>query len=159
MKDKANTMGTVSDTEYVRATKDGFFIEGQPTKTYRGVLIHTPPEDYVPYILTKYLQQRGIQEIHCLTSETCGTKYKPGNPSGKHGANIWCRIKMIDETIGDWVFFDTACSSQVAALYCIKVLIDNIWAGKEFAMALLPKQTNLTEQRATTVPLVPQITR
>lgn len=132
-------------TEYITVTQDGYFIGGRPTDYYRSELIRVPSKDYISYVFTKHLKKQGIQEIHVLTSKTCGIRLESGKPSGKHGKNIWCRVKMIDGTIGNWMFVRKAASTKLAAFYCIKCCIDNIWEG-DLAKVILLKQ-NISEQQ------------
>lgn len=136
-------MGNVLDTEYVTATKDGRFIGGQPTDEYRRVSIPTSRE-HIRFVFEKCISSQGIQEIHCLTSETGGVEGKSGNPSGKHGANIWCRIKLVNGEIGNWVLLRTLSSPDEAAIYCVKICVNYVWAGEyELVKELAPKGTEI----------------
>ena len=135
----------------VRVTRDGFFIGTQPTKKYRGVLVPAPSKEDILFMFTNFLQDQGIQEIHCLTSETGGIEYKSGNPSGKHGANIWCRIKLVNGKIGNWFLIRTTHSPDEAPCWCMKLCVDNVWLPsyelmKELAPAgteIEPKEINI----------------
>lgn len=127
-----------TNKEYITVNQNGYFIDGQPTNYYRSELIRVPQTEYTSFVFTKFLHKRNIQEIHALTSETNGICLNTGNPSGKHGANIWCRVKLIDGTIGNWIFAKKAADPKIAAYYCIKYCLDNIWEG-ELGKAILTK--------------------
>ena len=131
---------------YITITSNGYFIDGQPTNYYRSELIRVPEKEYTSFVFTKFLHKQGIQEIHALTSKTNGTCLNAGNPSGKHGRNIWCRVKMIDGTIGNWIFAKKAADSKIAAFYCIKYCLDNIWEcdlGKAILAKLKEQNTKI----------------
>lgn len=130
---------------YVTITKDGYFIGRRPTDYYRSVQIVMPRKDYIYYFFTKHLEERGIQEIHALTSKTRGTYLKPGKPSRKNGKTIWCRVKMVDGTVGNWVCVYNAYSVKVAALFCIKCCVDNIVDG-DLRKVVLPQKTELNKR-------------
>jgi hypothetical protein len=107
---------------YVTITKDGYFIGRRPTDYYRSVQIVMPRKDLVYDYFTEYLEERGIQEIHALTSKTRGTYLKPGKPSRKNGKTIWCRVKMVDGTVGNWVCVHNACSVKRATFFVLNVV-------------------------------------
>jgi len=149
MKDNTNKthkMTAVPDTEYVTLTEKGFFIGGQSTKEYRGLKIQFPSKRDIHFVFTEVLYSQGIKEIHCLTSETCGVEGMRGIPTGIHGVNIWCCIKMIDNAIGDWVLIRTTHSPDEAAFFCMKMCFDAVWGGDDFIKALAPKGTKIIEQ-------------
>lgn len=116
-----------TDKDYITITENGYFINSQPTNYYRSELILLPK--YNSFVFTNFLHKQGIQEIHALTSETNGIYLNTGNPSGKHGQNIWCSVKLINGTIDDWIFVAKTADPKIAAYYCIKCCLDNIWGG------------------------------
>ena len=134
-------------SKYVTITKDGYFIGRRPTDYHRSVQIVMPSKDLLYDYFTKYLEERGIQEIHALTSKTRGTYLKPGKPSRKNGKTIWCRVKMVDGTVGNWICVQNVYSVKMAALFCIKCCVDNIVAD-ELGKVVLPQKTELNKRRS-----------
>ena len=133
-------------SKYITVTQDGYFIDRRSTDYYRSVLIVMPSKDDLYFYFTKYLKEQEIQEIHALTSKTRGVYCTPGKPSGKNGKNIWCRVKMIDGTVGNWVYVTNTYSPKMAALFCIKSCVDNVVADAELRKALLPQKTELKKR-------------
>ena len=132
---------------YVTITKDGYFIGRRPTDYYRSVQIVMPSKDLLYYYFTECLEERGIQEIHALTSKTRGTYLKPGKPSRKNGKTIWCRVKMIDGTVGNWICVQNVYSVKMAVLFCIKCCVDNVVDG-DLRKVVLPQKTELNKRRS-----------
>lgn len=132
-------MKDIPNTKYVTINQNGYFTGGHRAKRYRSTKIWSTPE-YVSYVFKNHLQKRGIKEIHALTSKKSGIRLEPGFPSKQHGRNLWCRVKMNDGTLGNWVFCAPACSPVVAAHYIVKYCIDNVWEGN-LAAVILPDQT------------------
>lgn len=132
-------MSNIPNTEYVTITEKGCFIGGNPTRYYRSAPIYRKQSYIAALFLSLQKRKIQIQEIHALTSETQGTPFKPGEPSEKAGKNLWCRVKMIDGTIGKWTFLIAAESIDVAEYEGICGIMDNVAFG-EFGMAVLPDQ-------------------
>ncbi len=148
-------------SKYITITKDGYFIDRRPTDYYRSVQIVMPSKDLLYDYFTKYLEERGIQEIHALTSKTRGTFLKPGKPSRKNGKTIWCRVKMVDGTVGNWVCVKNCYSTKIAALFCIKCSVDNIVAvvADELRKVVLPQKTDLNKRQSEIISSVLDLSR
>ena len=92
-------MANIPNTEYITINKDGVFVGEKPATKYRG-------EDicWLLGLQKKFADiqrlNKNVAELHVLSSETCGESAKPGNPSGKHGLNAWCRVKFENGCVG-----------------------------------------------------------
>ena len=146
----------IPNTEYITINENGFFIGGKkvigernynkekPT-LFHGHTIYATESFASGFIRFddwfKSVQSRipDIEEIHAGAFDTTGERNKQGFPSGKIGANLWCRIKLKgkDATYNPWVFRETSyavgsCVSN-AGLYCVKQLTNE----PDFASAVL----------------------
>lgn len=167
----------IPNTEYITINENGFFIGNkevvgyyEETEDKKLTLFHGhemyATQSFVAGFVRfgdwfKSIQSRipDIEEIHAGAFDTTGERNKQGFPSGKIGANLWCRIKLKgkDATYNPWVFRKTSyavgsCVST-AGLYCVKQLANE----PDFASAVLqaantdskkieqPQKTNLSE--------------
>ena len=96
-------MADISNTEYITVNANGIFVGGKPATTYRGEEINLPDSVHRDFAHIQTLN-KNVAELHALSSETRGERAKPGNPSGKHGPNTWCRVKFKNGKLGAWVF-------------------------------------------------------
>ena len=166
----------IPNTEYITINENGFFIgdkkvigernyNGEKPTLFHGHTIYATESFATGYVRFgdwfKSIQKRipDIEEIHAGAFDTTGERNKQGFPSGKIGANLWCRIKLKgkDATYNPWVFRETyynvgRCVST-AGFYCVKDLVNE----PDFAAAVLqaaktdskkleqPQKTNLSE--------------
>ena len=131
---KDTEMTDIPNTEYITINKDGIFVGGKPATTYRGETIHysNVRESFADIQLNK-----NVAELHVLSSETHGKCAEPGNPSGKHGPNTWCRVKFENGNLGAWVFYGMAYSAAECARACAKRCAYRVRANESFRSAVL----------------------
>jgi len=110
-------MADISNTEYITVNANGIFVGGKPAETYRGEEINLPDSVHRDFAHIQTLN-KNVAELHVLSSETRGERAKPGNPSGKHGPNTWCRVKFENGNFGAWVFYNEYASAAFCACYC-----------------------------------------
>lgn len=128
-------MENIPNTEYITVNANGIFVGGKRVIAYRGESIH--------WLLGVQEEFAGIQrlnknvaELHVLSSETCGESAKPGNPSGKHGPNAWCRVKFENGNLGAWVFLRTYDSVAGCAYGCAYACAHNVRNNASFRSAV-----------------------
>lgn len=109
-------MSNIPNTEYITINKDGIFVGGKPATTYCGEKIRFSNGVRESFADIQRLN-KNVAELHVLSSETRGEYAKPGNPSGKHGPNAWCRVKFENGNLGAWVFYNTDGSAADCAGY------------------------------------------
>ena len=106
----------IPNTEYLTITQNGVFIDGKSVTHYRGEEIFG--REYVKIVFRCFQQiHPEIAELHVLASETEGKFDNYGTPSPKTGPHAWCRIKLKDAQIFDWVY---AGSNYTSTDRCIK---------------------------------------
>ena len=96
-------MTDISNTEYITINKDGIFVGGKPATKYCEEKI-----DFVNAIKTNFAeiqrQNKNVQELHIGAFETKGKFANSGTPSGVSGRYAWCRVKLFDGRLGNWVY-------------------------------------------------------
>ena len=110
-------MVNIPNTEYITVNANGIFVGGKPATTDRGEEINLPDSVHRDFAHIQTLN-KNVAELHVLSSETRGERAKPGNPSGKHGPNTWCRVKFENGNFGAWVFYNEYASAAFCACYC-----------------------------------------
>ena len=99
-------------------------------------------------------QNPEIEEFHFGAFETRGERAKPGNPSGKHGPNAWCRVKFKNGKLGAWVFFNSGSSAADCAYGCASYCASRVRSLAGFRAAVLgaviDKQNSQQKQNALT---------
>lgn len=115
-------MANIPNTEYITVKRDengqvGIFVGGKPATHYRGETIRYSNAVRESFADIQRLN-KNVAELHVLSSETRGEYVEPGNPSGKHGPNTWCRVKFENGNLGAWVFSGTIGSTAGYAYGC-----------------------------------------
>ena len=146
-------MANIPNTEYITINKDGVFVGEKPATKYRG-------EDicWLLGLQKKFADiqrlNKNVAELHVLSSETCGESAKPGNPSGKHGLNAWCRVKFENGNFGAWVFYNNYASAANCAYFCAGDCTQCVRENADFRSAVLgaviDKQNSQPKQNALT---------
>lgn len=140
-------MADIPNTEYITVKANGIFVGGKPATTYRGKTICYSNDVRESFADIQILNET-VAELHVLSSETRGEYAEPGNPSGKHGLNAWCRVKFENGNLGAWVFADTYSSAAVCARYCAYLCAFGVCRNSAFRAAVFglanDKQNELT---------------
>ena len=133
-------MTDISSTEYITVNKQGVFVGDETDKKYRGKTI-----GYIRDINKVFADIQSkkpeVQELHCGAFEAKGTYAQPGNPSGKFGPSVWCRVKLSDGRLGPWVFLYSYGSASECASYCAINCVNNVNSSSAMCSAVL----NLSE--------------
>lgn len=165
-------MEYIPDTEYITINKNGFFIGGKkvighnnveklkPTK-FHGHEIRAMDafgDDFDSWFEYARKKIPTLEEIHSGAFDTKGERYQIGQPSGKLGKTVWCRIKLNgkDATNNPWVLYSDSIAVWDAVLYGGMFALKDFYKP-EFVSALLnaantdskkidqPQKTNLSE--------------
>jgi len=135
-----NQLTNIKNTEYITVNENGIFVGEKPATTYRGREIYD----------TKYVKNRfkliqekypEIHELYITTSETAGIFAQIGNPTSKHGQNVWCRIKTKCGLTNNWVFGTMYGSADYCAEICAFYCVTHIYYNPEFSSAVLAQKT------------------
>ncbi len=129
-------MTDIPNTEYITVNKDGIFVGGKPATTYRGEEIRYSNVVRKSFADIQRLN-KNVAELHVSSSETFGEYAEPGNPSGIHGRNAWCRVKFNDGYVASWVFRYTYSSVARCALNCAYDCAHDIRELAPFRLAVL----------------------
>ena len=127
----------IPNTEYLTITQNGVFIDGKSVTYYRGEEIFG--REYVKIVFRCFQEiHPEIAELHVLASETEGKFDKYGTPSPKTGPHAWCRIKLKDGQIYDWVYAGNHyISTELCIKHCAHTCAFQIDASGAFCETLL----------------------
>ena len=111
-------MSDIPNTEYITINKDGIFVGGKLTTTYRGEKIARIND--VKEFFTKIQDEcPEIKELHVGAFKTMGRHAGSGLPSGRPGLNAWCRVKLSDGCVGPWRFVIMSSLASLCAYNCV----------------------------------------
>lgn len=89
-------MAELENNTYLTITKNGMRLGNKNVTKYQGKEINCKTTIEMFFEDIQRRKSQNISEVHVLSSETPGEYAKPGDPSGKTGPYVWCRIKYKD---------------------------------------------------------------
>lgn len=118
-------MTEIENTKYITVKRDTngeieIFVGDKPATHYYGKEIYWP-KTVIKNFAWMQKQNSDIEEFHIISSKTPGEYAKSGNPSEEPGRYAWCRIKLKNGFVGNWVFnfgneLSADCASNCAFL-------------------------------------------
>ena len=145
-------MANISKFQYITINANGISVGGKPATTYRGEEILLLNDVRKNFADIQRLNET-VAELHVLSSETSGEYAEPGNPSGKHGPNAWCRVKFNDGKIASWVFNYTYSSAAAfCAAFCASSCAYDVRNNADFRSAVF----GLIDKRNTKTAIQPE---
>lgn len=92
----------MTENDYITIVPDGTLVGGKPALHYHNEIIKWK-DDIRMHMDRIQRDYPFITQVHVLSSETQGTEYKLGTPSGKPGPYAWCRVKYNCGFVSQWV--------------------------------------------------------
>ena len=115
-------MTDIENTKYITVKRDTngeieIFVGDKPATHYYEERIFLPEKVMEDFAWIQK-QNPDIEEFHIISSKTPGKYFNSGNPSEERGPYAWCRIKLKNGFVGNWVFYFDAGSSAFCASFC-----------------------------------------
>ena len=118
---KDKQMATIPNTEYItvkrdRAGKIDIFVGGKPTTIYHGCQMENPEHLKNRFEDMQKLNPE-VEEYHIGAFDSFGKFTQAGNPSGKIGQYVWCRVKLKGVPVSsNWVCLEDMSRTILSSL-------------------------------------------
>lgn len=107
----------IPNNKYITINKNGLFVGEKNAICYRGRKI-----GFVNHVKENFAKIQAeypeIKEFHVGAFGTMGEYANVREPSRGFGLNAWCRVKLFDNRLGHWVFYNAYSSIQSCIHNC-----------------------------------------